>query len=60
MKMSALAIKNNYFAYLDKMLKKYKPADPVELEEQELTETSVQAEKVNGNEQLSLENAENN
>ncbi len=54
MKMSALAIKNNYFAYLNKVLKKYKPAEPLEKDEEtgvitEMVETKVTTEKVENN-----------
>ena len=55
MKMSALAIKNNYFVYLNKVLKKYKPAEPLDKNEEtgaitEIVETRVTTEKVETNE----------
>ena len=52
MKMSAIAIKNNYFAYLNKVLVKYKPTEPLNPDtesEAEIVETKVQTEKVDSN-----------
>ncbi len=58
MKMSALAIKNNYFAYLNNSLKRYKPAEPEENEAQ-MVEAEVITAKVE-NEQLSSTDAQDN